>query len=126
MDDGFSLAKTVCTGKGGIIKWDMDFMDDRIPLVKTVCTGKGGSLGGSGCKQLEFSRPLAIGTERGLSLNAIVCTTPRSVFFFNVYPFSSHDLLLVPITTWTGMLPTARASTWMSDSVLLDVRGLLA
>jgi len=42
MDDLFSLAKTVCTGKGGIIKWDMDFMDDRIPLVKTVCTGKGG------------------------------------------------------------------------------------
>ena len=39
MDDGFSLAKTVCTGKGGIIKWDMN---DRIPLVKTVCTGKGG------------------------------------------------------------------------------------
>ena len=42
MDDLFSLATTVCTGKGGIIKWDMDFMDDRIPLVKTVCTGKGG------------------------------------------------------------------------------------
>ena len=42
MDDGFSLAKTVCTGKGGIIKWDMDFMGNRIPLVKTVCTGKGG------------------------------------------------------------------------------------
>ena len=42
MDDPFSLAETVCTGKGGIIKWDMDFMDDRIPLVKTVCTGKGG------------------------------------------------------------------------------------
>ena len=42
MDELFSLAKTVCTGKGGIIKWDMDFMDNRIPLVKTVCTGKGG------------------------------------------------------------------------------------
>ena len=42
MDDPFSLAKTGCTGTGGIIKWDMDFMDDRIPLVKTVCTGKGG------------------------------------------------------------------------------------
>ena len=42
MDDLFSFTKTVCTGKGGIIKWDMDFMDDRIPLVKTVCTGKGG------------------------------------------------------------------------------------
>ena len=42
MDDLFSLTKTACTGKGGIIKWDMDFMDDRIPLVKTACTGKGG------------------------------------------------------------------------------------
>ena len=42
MDDPFSPTKTLCTGKGGIIKWDMDFMDDRIPLVKTVCTGKGG------------------------------------------------------------------------------------
>ena len=42
MDDLFSLAKTVCTGKGGIIKWDMDVMDNGIPLVKTVCTGKGG------------------------------------------------------------------------------------
>jgi len=42
MDELFSLAKTVCTGKGGIIKWGMDFMDDRIPLAKIVCTGKGG------------------------------------------------------------------------------------
>ena len=42
MDDPFSLAKTVCTGTGGIIKWDTDFMDNLIPLAKTVCTGKGG------------------------------------------------------------------------------------
>ena len=42
MDDPFSLAETVCTGKGGIIKWDTDFMDDLIPPVKIVCTGKGG------------------------------------------------------------------------------------
>ena len=42
MDDRFSSAKTVRTGKGGIIKWDTDFMDDLIPLAKTVCTGNGG------------------------------------------------------------------------------------
>ena len=42
MDDRFSSAKTVRTGKGGIIKWDTDFMDDLIPPVKIVCTGKGG------------------------------------------------------------------------------------
>ena len=42
MDDVFSLAKAACTGKGGIIKWDMEFMDDRIPLVNIVCTGRGG------------------------------------------------------------------------------------
>jgi hypothetical protein len=53
---------------------------------------------------LEFSEPFATDTEKGLSLNAIVCTTPRSVFFFNVHPFSSHDLLLVCL--WLPSSPT--------------------